>query len=178
MFLIRAFVVLLVAFVSITRCDGAGGGSKNDRMDDLFSLMYNIGKRVDSLSDSVKDIYRMEEETAEHMLKTEDRVSEIVTQMGQMKTQIGEVDGKVNMVTSWFNWKFIGHGYQGSLSHQIFYSYGTTLQQCISFCAKKRQESGAAWNGLDWTPSTGQCNCNENDVGHTENSAYLHFRIQ
>ena len=77
MFLIRASL-LLVLVVSITQGAGAGGESKNDRMDDLFSLMYDMGKQVNSLSDSVKNIYRMEEETAEHMLKTEDRVSEIV----------------------------------------------------------------------------------------------------
>ena len=82
-----------------------------------------------------------------------------------------------NMVTSWFNWKFIGYGYQGSLSHQIFYKYGTTLPQCIAFCTKKRQDSGAAWNGLDWVPSDGQCNCNENDVGHTDGSNSLHFKV-
>ena len=71
MFVIRASLLLLVV-VSLVWCEGAGdrGESRNDRMDDLFSLMYNIGKRVDS--------------TAEHMLKTEDRVSEIVTKVGKI----------------------------------------------------------------------------------------------
>ena len=90
MFLIRAsLLVLVVAFVSLVWC---GGESKNDRMDDLFSLMYNIGKRVDSLSESVKDIYRMEEETAEHMLKTEDRVAELVQNDGDMSKKVGRID--------------------------------------------------------------------------------------
>ena len=60
-------------------------------MDDLFSLMYNIGKRVDSLSDSVKQIYQMEEETAEHMLKTEDRVSELVQNEEDMPKKVESI---------------------------------------------------------------------------------------
>ena len=92
MFLIRAFVVLLVAFVSITRGAGAGGESRNDRLDDLFSLMYDMGKQVYSLSDSVKKIYGMEEETAEHMLKTEDRVSELVQKEDDMSKKVGKIN--------------------------------------------------------------------------------------
>ena len=195
MFLIRAFVVLLVVVVSLVLCEGAGGESKNDRMDDLFSLMYDMGKRVNSLSDSVQKIYRMEEETAEHMLKTEDRVAEIAqneedmskkigsldTQMAQVKTQIGQLETKVDnvddyVVLSWLPWKFIGHGYQGSYSHDV-HKYHTTLQECIAFCTKKRQDSGAAWNGFYWYAPNGQCGCKENETGHTEDSRFLHFKF-
>ena len=91
MFLIRASL-LLVLVVSITRCARAALESKNDRMDDLFSLMYDMGKKVNSLTDSVKDIYRMEEETAEHMLKTEDRVSELVQNEEDISKKVGKID--------------------------------------------------------------------------------------
>ena len=55
------------AFVFMVWCEGVRGESKNDRTDDLFSLMCNMGKRVDSLTDSVKKIYWMEVETAENV---------------------------------------------------------------------------------------------------------------
>ena len=61
-------------------------------MDDLISLMYDMGKRVDSLTDSVEKIYHMEEETAEHMSKTEDRVPEIVQNEGDMAKKVGNIE--------------------------------------------------------------------------------------
>ena len=115
MLLIRVSLLLMVAVISMTWCSTAGTERKNDRMDDLLSLMHNMGKRVDSLTESVEKIYRMEEETAEHMSKTEDRVEELVqhegnmvkkmdnmeSQMGQMKaqmkTQMGEMEQKMDV---------------------------------------------------------------------------------
>ena len=81
-----------------------------------------------------------------------------------------------DVAISWFNWKFIGHGYWGSVGHQVV-KYHITLQECFSLCTKKREDSGAAWNGLHWSPSTGECACNENDVGHTESADWLHFKM-
>ena len=75
-----------------------------------------------------------------------------------------------------FNWKFIGHGVQGSCNHQVRKPH-TTLQECVAFCTKKRQDSGAAWNGFSWDITTGYCVCNENDVGHHEDKNHLHFKI-
>ena len=101
--------------------------------------------------------------------------------MAQMKTQIGQLETKVDNVDndvhiSWFNWKFIGHGYQASHGKYVV-KYHTTLQECVAFCIKKRQDSGSAWNGLDWDHRDGACCCHENDGGHTENPDYLHFRV-
>ena len=136
------------------------------------------------------------QDTAEHVSKTEDRVTEIVenegkitkkvgnieNQMAQMKTEMAQMEKKVDNVDndvhiSWFNWKFIGHGYYRSVSHCVE-KFHTTLQECIEFCTKKRLDSGAAWNGLSWDLNNGRCVCNENDVGHTESASYLHFKIQ
>ena len=90
MFLIRSSFLLLVAFVFMTRCDEGAG---EDRIGTLLSMMADMGRRVNSLTGSVTKIYRMEEETADHMLKTEDRVAEIVQKEDnietQMNTQIG-----------------------------------------------------------------------------------------
>ena len=85
----RVSLLLLVAYVSMTSCEGAG----EDRIGTLLSMMADMGRRVNSLTGSVTKIYRMEEETADHMLKTEDRVAEIVQKEDnietQMNTQIG-----------------------------------------------------------------------------------------
>ena len=143
----------MVAFVCIIRCDGGGGDSKNDRMDDLFSLMYDMGKRINSLTDSVKEIVENE--------------GDIAKKVGNIETQIA---------FSWLPWKFNGHGYQGSCGHQVGKD-DTTLQECIAFCTKKRQDSGPTWNGLWWDLTKGQCNCNENETGLTEHPDYLHFKV-
>ena len=56
MFVIRvSLLVLVVACVSL--CEGTG----EDRIGTLLSMMADMGKRVNSLTDSVKKIYRMEE---------------------------------------------------------------------------------------------------------------------
>ena len=56
MFVIRvSLLVLVVACVSL--CEGAG----EDRIGTILSMMADMGKRVNSLTDSVKKIYRMEE---------------------------------------------------------------------------------------------------------------------
>ena len=185
MFLIRASLLWMVVVVSMARCDGVG----EDRIGTLLSMMADMGNHVNSLTESVKNIYRMEEETAEHMVKTEDRVGNIDSQIAQMKTQMGQLEKKVNdvdtdvvtsVLTSWMNphWKLIGHGYQGSCGHQVGKLH-TTLQECVTFCTQKRQESGPAWNGFNWNQSGDQhCTCNEYDVGHSEDADFLHFKIQ
>ena len=98
----------------------------------------------------------------------------IKNEIGQLETKVDNVDNDVHI--SWFNWKLIGHGYQGSCSGHIFKDH-TTLQECMAFCTKKRQDSGAAWNGCWWYLPSGECGCNENDVGHTEYGNYLHFKM-
>ena len=111
----------------------------------------------------------------EDQIRTKAQVSSFISQIGQLETKVDNVDDYV--VLSWLPWKFIGHGYQGSYSDFVS-KYTATLQECVAFCAKKRQDSGAAWNGLDWDLRGGECFCNENDVGHTKFSNSLHFRIQ
>ena len=85
MFLIRASLLLLVAFVHMTRCDEGAG---EDRIGTILSMMADMRTHVGSLTESVKKIYRMEEDTAEHMLKTEDRVSELVQNEGDISKKV------------------------------------------------------------------------------------------
>ena len=201
MFLIRASLLLLVAFVHMTRCDEGAG---EDRIGTILSMMADMRTHVGSLTESVKKIYRMEEDTAEHMLKTEDRVSELVQnegdiskkveklvqnegdmtkKIGNIETQMGHMEQQmakdVAANTFPYGWKFIGYGNQGDASRQVVKGQ-TTLQECVTFCTKKRQDSGLAWNGFAWNQVDGQrwCTCNENDVGHTESVTHIHFRIQ
>ena len=114
MLLLRASLLLLVvAVIFMTRCEGSG----EDRIGTISSLMADMGKGADSSTDSVKEIYRMEQDTAEHVSKTDDRVAEIET---QMKTKFVQLEIKVGIVkydVVSFTWKFIGHGYQGSCTN-------------------------------------------------------------
>ena len=79
-------------------------------------------------------------------------------------------------VNPWLPWKFIGHGNYGSCSHQALKEH-TTLQEWIAFCTRKRQDSGATWNGLYWYAPSGVCACMENETGHHEDKNYLHFKV-
>ena len=134
MFLIRASLMWMV-IVSMTRCDNAG----EDRIGTILSMMVDMRKDVNSLTESVKNIYRMEEESAEHIIKTEDRVGNIDSQIAQMKTQMGRLEKKVDdvdtdVVTSWvIHWKLIGHGFQGSCGHQVTIS-GNVLLFLLLLC--------------------------------------------
>ena len=86
------------------------------------------------------------------------------------------METKVDNVNPWLPWKLIGHGYQGSYTNAVYKEH-TTLQECVAFCTKKRQESGAAWNGFCWEVPNGYCQCNENETGHNEDSNFLHFKV-
>ena len=91
MFLIRVSSLMLVAFVSMSWSEGAG----EDRIGTILSMMADMRTHVNSLTDSVTKIYRMEEETAEHMLKTEDRVSEITEKVERIVQNEGDMSKKV-----------------------------------------------------------------------------------
>ena len=192
MFLIRASFLLLVAFLFVTRCDEGAG---EDRIGTILSMMADMRTHVGSLTESVKKIEQNEGDVAkkvEIIVKNEGEMSKKVEQlvqnegdiakkvgnienrMAQLETKVDNVDNDVHI--SWFNWKFIGHGHQGSCSGQVTKSH-TTLQECVAFCAKKRQYSGAKWNGLWWYVPNGECGCNENETGHTESANHLHFRM-
>ena len=111
----------------------------------------------------------------------EDRIGTILSMMADIKTQIAQLETKVDKVDndvalSWLPWKFIGHGYWGSLSHFVIKEH-TTLQECVAFCTKKRLDSGTKWNGFHWYLPNDGCSCTENDVGHTEDADHLHFKI-
>ena len=84
-----------------------------------------------------------------------------------------------SMVPSWFNWKLVGHGTDRYRGERVT-NYHTTLQECVAFCTKKRQDSGTAWNGFDWRATgyrKGECGCNENDTGHLFDANSFHFRV-
>ena len=89
MFLIRASLLLVV--VSMSGSEGAG----EDRIGTILSMMADMRTHVNSLTDSVTKIYRMEEETAEHMLKTEDRVSEITEKVERIVQNEDDMSKKV-----------------------------------------------------------------------------------
>ena len=191
MFLIRAS--LLLVLVSMSWSEGAG----EDRIGTILSMMADVRTHVESLTESVKKIEQNEGDVAkkvEIIVKNEGEMEkkvgnidtqitqmkiEMKTEMAQMKTQIGQLETKVDNVdndVALFNWKFLGHGYQGSASHYVV-KYHTTLQECLAFCTKKRQDSGAAWNGFWWYVPNGECWCFENETGHREDKNFLHFKV-
>ena len=172
MFLVSVSSLLLVAFASMTWSEGTG----EDHIGTMLSMMPDMGKRVESLTKSVKKIEQNEGDLSTKVGSIDTQMAQMKTQIEQMKTQITQLKKKVDNVDPWLPWKFIGNGYQGYASHQVYKSH-TTLQECIAFCAKKRQDSGAAWNGLYWRLPDGVCTCNENENGHTESSNNLHFKI-
>ena len=88
MFLTRfSLLLVLVAFVSMSWSEGAG----EDRIGTILSMMADMRTHVNSLTDSVKKIYRMEEDTAGDMSKTKDRVSEILKNEGDMSKKVSEI---------------------------------------------------------------------------------------
>ena len=174
MLLIRITLAVVLVLVSTTWCKGAGGEGKNDRTDDILAILNDM-------KESVEKVYRMEEETSEHMSKTEDRVAELVKNEGEMSKKVEKVDDEVAIGTAillnnW-KWKYLGHGAQQSCDDQVS-KYHTTLQGCLAFCAEKRRSSGPAWNGAMWDYNGDQhCTCNKNDRGNQKYS-YLHFKIE
>ena len=195
MFFIRISLLVVLVLVSTTWCKGAGGEGKNDRTDEILAILNDM-------KESVEKVYRMEEETSEHVSKTEDRVAEIVKNEGEMskkvgnmetrmKTEFGELAKKVEKVddeveigtlillNSWEykNWKYLGHGAAASCD-ELVSKYHTTLQGCLAFCSETRRRSGAEWNGAMWDKDGDQhCTCNKNDRGN-QKCSYLHFRVE
>ena len=89
MFLTRfSLLLVLVAFVSMSWSEGAG----EDRIGTILSMMADMRTHVGSLTESVKKIYRMEEDTAKDMSKTKERLSEIVQNEGDMTKKVGNID--------------------------------------------------------------------------------------
>ena len=181
MFLIRASLLLVVA--SMSWSEGAG----EDRIGTILSMMADMRTHVNSLTESVKKIEQNEGDVAKKVGKIDTQMAQMKTEMKtemiqmktqieQVKTQITQLETKVDNVDPWLPWKFIGHGLRSS-RRDVVLKYGTTLQECVAFCTKKRQDSGATWNGLYWRVPDGVCTCNENENGHTENSNCLHFKI-
>ena len=130
-------------------------------------MMADMRTHVNSLTESVKKIEQNEGDVAKKVGSIDTQMAQMKSQIEQVKTQMGQLETKVDNVNPWLPWKFIGRGYEGSYGHSVYKEH-TTLQECIAFCTKKRQDSGAKWNGFDWHLRDGLCCCYENDVGHTE----------
>ena len=62
-------------------------------------------------------------------------------------------------------WVFHGRGLRGKCDDGINKT-PTTFQQCMQFCDDKRSADGKAWNGMEWRPDIGECQCYKNDTGH------------
>lgn len=189
-------LILVVVVVAMSRCNvipGGNGKGTNDRISIILDQLLEMGKRMDSLTSTVGEISTMEENAAEHILKTEDKVEKLAKDEGEIskevdliKTQMGRLEQKVDKVDSgWtanvfpFGWKSYGFGTHISASKQ-FVTFHTTFPQCVAICNAKRYKYGTSWNGLWWEIDDGtkRCCCNQNDKGHTENPGYLHFRIE
>jgi len=161
MFWIRASF-LLVAVVSMTLCEGVRRESKNDRIDDLLSLMYNMGKRVDSLTDSMKKIYRMEEDSAKNG-------KEMAKKVGSIEKRIDEVDTDVFISQTKPQWRFIGHSNVTFRDQKT--KQNTTLGECFEFCS--------SWDDFWWIQSgsrKGECACNWRETGRVYDANFLHFK--
>ena len=189
------------------------GGETNDRIDQVLAVMETLTdkisgmeKKVNGIEETVQTISDMEDATAEHVAKLEDKVDDVIKKEGEhfgdvtkkvddvtkqvgvvtkkvrdLSKQIDNVKKQVKKVDSdviYSTWKFVGRGWQ--LSHEAeFYKDGTTtLKECLEFCQTKRMSDGGEWNGVTWNEPTGTCCCEKNDRGHVEVSYSLHFRAQ
>ena len=72
-------LVFLAMGISMTLSAAVlGGGSPNDKIDTILSVVYNLSDRMGNIESKVKNIDLMEELTAEKVSKIEDRVQELV----------------------------------------------------------------------------------------------------
>jgi len=87
---------LVFLVTTITICDPTLGVDRsNNRMDTLLSYMVRLSddikllsQKVDGVEKEVKNVALVEELTSEHVLKLEDKVTDVVDQQREMKKQI------------------------------------------------------------------------------------------
>ena len=177
-------------------CEPTLGAEPNDdRIGTILSYMVRmrddmklLNQKVDGVQTEVKDVARIEELTSEHLLKLENRVTDVITKQGKMENQvaavknqvaavknqvsvvqseISAVDGKVEKVDRdvHFGWTSIGEGVDKTYDEDHYYKDGATLGECIEYCQKHREDNGREWNGLIFLPTAGRCGCRKNSRG-------------
>ena len=153
-----------------------GGGSPNDKMDTILSVVYSMRDRMDNLvskvgnmESKVNNIDHMEQLTAEKVSKMEDRIDSIDTKMDKV-----EQDVKMN------GWMYLGRGYIIGDSVEESGTSGTTLSQCCQICEEKHS-ADHQWNGFLWNTSDGYCWCEKKDQGNDPKrfqEYFMHFLKQ
>ena len=162
---------------------GIGAEANDDRIGTILSYMVQmrddvklLSQKVDGVQEEVKDVARVEELTSEHLLKLEDKVTDVIDKQGKIEHQVSTVENQVNTVdrkvekadsdvfAASVTWTFIGNGVQGTTDEQV-HEYHLTLGQCIECCQKHRESAGTVWNGLVYKASDGFCGCDKNSQG-------------
>ena len=168
-------------------------GNSNDRIDDVLAQLIRMGKRMDSvvtnmgkMEKQMKDVTDTEEQVMMKVAKMEDamwkmneKMAEEDKKIGDVKNQISEVKtqmGKIEDVMSSVVWKWYGFGLYGTQEAWV-YKHHTTQTECLAFCNNKRATEGAEWNGMNWLPSNGLCECSKNDQGHNPSEpSWMHWK--
>ena len=100
-------LILLVLATTLVSNSSLGGEAKNDKIDDILDFLVNMRNSVDTLTDKVSGIEEtvhtisvMEDKTAEHVSKLEDRVEEVKSEVSDVKSEVSYVKSKVSDVTT------------------------------------------------------------------------------
>ena len=100
-------LILLVLATTLVSNSSLGGEAKNDKIDDILDFLVNMRNSVDTLTDKVSGIEEtvhtisvMEDKTAEHVSKLEDRVEEVKSEVSDVKSEVSDVKSEVSNVKS------------------------------------------------------------------------------
>ena len=100
-------LILLVLATTLVCNSSLGGEPKNDKIDDILDFLVRMRISVDTLTDKVSGIEEtvhtisvMEDKTAEHVSKLEDRVEEVKSEVSDVKSEVSYVKSKVSDVTT------------------------------------------------------------------------------
>ena len=138
-------------------------------------MVTNMGK----MEKQMKDVTETEEQVEMKVTKMEDAMWKMNQKIADVKNQTMEnlkkIDEHVISNAFPFGWKWYGFGYYGSQGDYV-YKYHTTQGECFAFCNNKRATDGEEWNGMNWAPGDGACECSKNDRGHTSSKSYMHWK--
>ena len=96
----------------------------------------------------------------------------------EVKTRVQKTDNDVKSDSLLAGWKYYGRGINGNYDAGISKS-DATFPDCVQWCEEKRKTDGAAWNGMIYRHSDGNCQCIKGDRGHDSSwSSYVHFQVQ
>ena len=98
--------LILLVLATTLICVDSFGGTPNDRIDEVLAVIMDMNRNVKTLTDKVNGmeetvhtISEMEDATAEHVAKLEDKVDDVTKQVGDVTKQVGDVTKQVGDVT-------------------------------------------------------------------------------